>query len=335
MGETQGVISWLLSGGGRRGFGRKSAPRRVARLWDRQATKDFSRDFNLRTWSGIAQVHENHNALITGERGYYWITYVRDQYFPGGKAGDTLSLGCGEGRFDRILKNCGFCFNSFTGVDLSTKSIALAKEEANKISLSPKTLYITADLNEYRPQSGSFDFIYFFQSLHHIEALDELLRACAQALRPGGLLMVNDFVGPSRFQWTKTQVEMANDLLQVLPEKLRHDLCSPFFRLKTQVNRRTVAEMIAGDPSEAVRSGEIEPLLRKWFEIIEEKPWGGTLNNLVFENISGNFDNENAYHRAIIELLIRLENVVIEAGILPSDFKFFMAKPGMMEQNTG
>ncbi len=118
---------------------RGSAPKRITRVWDRQAEKDFQQDFNRRSWSGIAQIHENHIALITGERGYYWITYVRDHYFPEGKAGDTLSLGCGEGYFDRILKNCGFCFNSFTSVDLSAKSIARAKEEADKISLSPST----------------------------------------------------------------------------------------------------------------------------------------------------------------------------------------------------
>jgi SAM-dependent methyltransferase len=311
------------------GPARGSGPKRIGRLWDRQAAKGFLRDFNRRTWSGIAQVHENHNALITGKREYYWITYVRDQYFPGGWAGDTLSLGCGEGHFDRILNNCGFRFNSFTGVDLSAKSIDRAKEEAEKIPLSPSTRYITADLNAYRPPANSFDFMYFFQSLHHIEALEELLEACARALRPTGILMVNDFVGPSRFQWTNAQLEMANEVLQVLPEELRRDLSGLGLRLKKQVRRRTINEMMTGDPSEAVRSGEIEALLRRWFDIIEEKPWGGTLNNLIFEDIAGNFNSDKGYHRAIIELLIRLENTVVEAGILPSDFKFFMARPRM------
>jgi SAM-dependent methyltransferase len=316
-------LSWLV------GKGKKIFQTKIGKagcVWDSQASETFAQDFNRRTWSGIEQVHLNHNLLITGERDYYWILYVRDRYFPKGQAGDTLSLGCGEGHVDRILKKCGFVFRSFSGIDLSPKSIARARWEAEKISLAPSINYFTADLNSYRPPKAAFDFIYFFQSLHHIQALEALLEACALALRPEGLLMVNDFVGPFRFQWTEEQVKMANKILQVLPEELRQDLRFNG-SIKNEVYRPTVNEMIKGDPSEAVRSGEIEPVLRRYFEIVEEKSWGGTLNNLIFENIAGNFNQENPYHKSIIELLIQLENIVIQTGLLPSDFKFYIAKP--------
>ena len=38
--------------------------------------------------------------------------------------------------------------------------------------------------------------------------------------------MVHEFVGPSRFQWTTRQVEMANALNSLLPEELRRDVQS-------------------------------------------------------------------------------------------------------------
>jgi hypothetical protein len=137
--------------------------------------------------------------------------------------------------------------------------------------------------------------------------------------------MVNEFVGPSRFQWTDRQLDLANALVALIPEELRRDLNG--VGVKTEVSRPTVNEMIASDPSEAVRSAEIESLVKDHFDVFEEWNWGGTLNHLIFQNIAGNFDPDNVYHRNIIELLIHHENVLIREGLLPSDFKVFFARP--------
>jgi hypothetical protein len=108
---------------------------------------------------------------------------------------------------------------------------------------------------------------------------------------------------------------------------LRVDLLAGDSRLKTKSVTPTVAEMIAGDPSEAVRSADIERVLKHSFEIIEEKNWGGTLTYLIFENIAGNFNPNNPLHECIIELLIHHENTLIQHKVLPSDFKVYMARP--------
>jgi hypothetical protein len=80
------------------------------------------------------------------------------------------------------------------------------------------------------------------------------------------------------------------------------------------------------DPSESVRSGEIEGLVKAYFDVVGEWDWGGTLNHLVFQRIAANFDTDNAYHRSIVELLIHHENVLIRDGVLPSDFKVFFVR---------
>ena len=51
------------------------------------------------------------------------------------------------------------------------------------------------------------------------------------------------------------------------------------------------------------------------------------LNYLVFENIAGNFNPNNPYHRCVIELLIHHENTLVAHGVIPSDFKFYIARP--------
>jgi SAM-dependent methyltransferase len=273
---------------------------------------------------GLPQIHSNHNFLITGSRETYWVDWLRERYFPGGSAGHALSLGCGAGHLDRILRNRGFTFRSFTGVDISELAIARAREQAAEIGLAPAVDYFVADLNQYEFPRRQFDFIYFFMSLHHIEALEQVLRHCQGALAPGGLLLVNEFVGPSRFQWTDRQVEMANAVLALIPEELRSDLGNG--GMKTAVERPSVEHMIRTDPSEAVRSGEIERLVNHHFDVVAEWNWGGTINHLLFQNIAGNFDAGNAHHRTIVELLIHHENALIATAALPSDFKVFVAR---------
>ena len=58
-------------------------------------------------------------------------------------------------------------------------------------------------------------------SLHHFNHLGETMRLIARALGPGGLLIMDEYVGPSRFQWTSAQMRAANALLAALPEHRR------------------------------------------------------------------------------------------------------------------
>ena len=161
----------------------------VASRWSGLASDAFVHDLERISWTGIPQVHLNHNYLTTGSREAYWVDWMRERFFPGGHAGDVLSLGCGAGHLDRILKQHGFIFRSFTGVDISGQAIERARALADEIGLAPAIRYAAADLNHIELPALSFDFIYFFQSLHHIEALEHVLGQCERALRPDGLLL--------------------------------------------------------------------------------------------------------------------------------------------------
>jgi SAM-dependent methyltransferase len=318
--RVKGLLEPIDSSGSRE----RNAAGKVASRWSRLASDAFVQDLERVSWTGIPQVHLNHNYQITGSRDIYWIDWMRERFFPDGAAGDTLSLGCGAGHLDRIFKQHGFKFRSFTGIDISAEAVERARTLAHEVHLAETILYTAADLNQVALPASSFDFIYFFQSLHHIEALEYVLSQCEQALRSGGLLLVNEFVGPSRFQWTSRQLALANQVLTLLPEQLRRDLQRG--GLKKEVIRPTVRHMERHDPSESVRSAEIERLMKERFEIIGEWNWGGTLNHLVFQDIAANFDPADACQRAIIELLIHHENVLIQEGVLPSDFKVFLAR---------
>jgi len=301
---------------------RRSAADVVVGAWDRLASDAYVSDVVGRSWTGVPAVHANHNYLVTGSRDVYWIDWLRDRYFPGGEVGDVLSLGCGNGHVDRTFAARGFVMRSLCGLDISPAATQRAEELSKTVPLAPVVRYAAADLNRATLPSGAYDFIYFYQSLHHIEALERVLDGCRKALRPGGRLLVNEYVGPSRFQWTPEQERLANQQLATLPEALRQD-ASPG-GVKVAIHRPTVAEMIATDPSEAVRSGEIEAALRDRFVVKAQWNWGGTVNFLVFQEIAGNFDPANADHNVHVDRLIADENRWIADGTLPSDFKMYL-----------
>ncbi len=308
-----------------RGLRRRSADAAtVAARWDHLASEAHVRSLEQLSWTGLPAVHRNHNLLMTGDADRYWVEWLRTTYFPEAQAGDVLSLGCGSGHLDRILGQCGFRIDSLTGFDISPESTARAQELADQMGLAPRVRYAAVDLNHHVLESERYDFIHFFQALHHIEALEHVLTQCQRALRPDGVLLVNEFVGPSRFQWTPLQVDLANRQLATLPNELRVDLATGL--VKPRVERPTVAEMVAADPSEAVRSAEIETELKARFDVVGEWNWGGTLNHLVFQRIAGNFDPADAGHNGHVDRCIAHENALIGDGVLPSDFKVFVAR---------
>jgi SAM-dependent methyltransferase len=165
--------------------------------------------------------------------------------------------------------------------------------------------------------------VIFFHSLHHVTNVDGLLQNVHQALTNEGLLLVVDYIGPTRWQWTDQQMGMAQELLDILPEELRLDLREGASgKLKRRIERPSIDEVVRQDPSESIRSGEILQLLHNTFDVLEEKPMGGTLLNLLFDGIAGNFDEQNPHVRAVIKVLQKTEELLIRNGAITSDFIF-------------
>jgi SAM-dependent methyltransferase len=83
--------------------------------------------------------------------------------------------------------------------------------------------------------------------------------------------------------------------------------------------------VIAWDPSEAARSSQLLPSLRRHFEIIEVKPLGGTILQFLLAGIAGNFSSDDG--ERVLRMLFNIEDTLMEVGDLESDFLFIVAKP--------
>ena len=238
----------------------------------------------------------------------------------------AASVCCGSGAVERHLHMAGVVKNCI-GYDLSSDAIEQAKKLA-KDGNYDGLKYKICDLDLEGFDQDGFDFIIANQAVHHIESLESVFDNIYASLRPGGIFYLDEYVGPNRFQWTDIQIEEMSNWLQSLPEKytLTIDGARKLF-----VARATIQEMIDFDPSEAVRSEDIERVLSERFEMIETKNLGGSLTMMALAGIAHNFDINNLEDCAHLQRLLDREDVLINQGVLNSDFKILIARKSTRE----
>ena len=155
------------------------------------------------------------------------------------------------------------------------------------------------------------------QSVHHITALEHYLDQVRRTLKPGGLFIFNEFVGATQFQWPDAQLAHANAMLARIPERYRDSIRG--HGLKTHIERPTLELMNQIDPTEAIRSADILAEVDARFELVEARDFGGTLLQLVLEDIVGNF-RDTPEDIAVLQSLFDEEQALLASGELHSDF---------------
>ena len=211
------------------------------------------------------------------------------------------------------------------GLDLSEEALEVARREANAAGLGDRLIYKQADLNVVELEPSTYDIAIAAQVLHHVDDLERLLDQVARSLRLGARFVVQEYVGPSRFQWLGKTEELMNRILKVIPPDQRVNPCTG--EVKERLVRPSPGDIIAADPSEALRSEEITALLESRFDVLYRADFGGTLLQFLLADIAANFKEDDPKDVALLDLMSLLEEVLIAERVLPSDFAFFVLTP--------
>lgn len=233
-----------------------------------------------------------------------------------------LTLGCGGGDLERGLSKYNFCLKH-DAYDLADDAIKKAGEKAESEGLK-HICYDVIDINQISIAPNTYDVIFGVSSVHHFKNLEHIYSENHNALKPGGFFFLNEFVGPTKFQWTDKQLNIVNNLLKILPDKYRFIKKDSI--LKTECKKPTLKEMDSVDPSEAVRSEDILKLLPEYFKIMEKKDIGGTILHLLLEDIAANFDYGNSKDMRMLNMLFEIEDAFLETDEIGSDFVVVIAK---------
>jgi SAM-dependent methyltransferase len=216
-----------------------------------------------------AMVRRYINESISGSPDCWPIDWLRSR-LQSRRFSTALSLGCGDGPLERDLAAKGMC-DSILGIDISSGALEIARAKAAALGLNGIE-YRQGDLNALDLSGQSFDAAFFHQSLHHVENLEGCLSATASALRPDGLLYLDEYVGPSRKEWTPASIADADRVYLSLRASVRR-------------KRHIGAPIDKHDPTEAVRSSEIPSAVTRYFHIQERRDYGGNFLALIHPHL--------------------------------------------------
>jgi SAM-dependent methyltransferase len=182
--------------------------------------------------------------------------------------------------------------------------------------------YIKQDLNDVVLDGNAYDVIFAVGTIHHVEKLELFFDQINNALKDNGKVIMREYVGPNRVQFTDLQLNITNEILSILPEryKTRRD-----GSIKNRALNCDIDYLMKRDPSESVRSQDIVRVMKERLEIIKLAYTGGTILHPLLNEIASNFEQDEDAE-TILQLLIFLEKMLIEKGILPSDYVFCIAQ---------
>lgn len=341
--------------------------RRTAEYW---GTAGAWQGASGRHWLDLVAVQQRLNLKVSGEPNVNWLHYTLQRYFADRLPLERcLSLGCGEGALERELARLG-AFQHCDAYDIAPVSIEKARAAAAAAGYG-HIQYAVADLNVSSLPPCRYDAVWAFGAVHHIERLEHIFAQVAQALKPAGLFILNEYVGPNRFQFPARQRQIIESSFELLPDHFRRlivpasersvsaphrqqwrslarrlaaklrggDLVAATWRhirerrrllsaspaVKSGPNLPSASSVQAVDPSEAIRSADIIPLLPRWFDLVERKPFGGGVLQFLLADIAGNFQDDAGGQ--LLEMLFAIEDALMAAGDLPSDFDYIVAAP--------
>ncbi|HET8796436.1 MAG TPA: class I SAM-dependent methyltransferase, partial [Thermoanaerobaculia bacterium] len=264
-------------------------------------------------WMANTAVLMHLNERATGDPARNWLSSWAHRWFVGRDL-RVLVLGCGEGWLERGIAPWPFVAR-IDAVDFAEHAIARARELAREI---PKIRYGVVDLNRDALEPNAYDVVVAHSVLHHVGNLEHAYAQIERAMKPEATLILNEYAGANRFQYGDDVLAIINALLQALPRELR----APY---DVRV-RPSVEEMIANDPTEAVRSDELAAMTAQRFDVRERKSLGGTILQHLLYDIAQNFRFENARERSILDILCTIEAMLVDAGRIPCDFVLMAAR---------
>lgn len=274
-------------------------------------------------WWQVPAVRRRWNERMTGHPDQLYEAYVAEKYLAGRRGLRLLSLGSGaashELAFARLPQ-----FAEVRCVDIAGRLLAQAAAVAAAEGLTNFQTEVT-DVNALALPPTAYDVVLFHSALHHFRDVDGIVARVRQTLQPDGLLVLNDFVGPARLQWTTAQLAETNRILrEVVPARFRVRYLSR--QLKTSVSGPGRWRMLLADPSEAAESDRIVPALRRHFQPLEEAALGGNILTLVLKDIAHHFmRDDDPETRALLNELFRLEDAFLAQH--SSDLLFGVYRP--------
>lgn len=216
-----------------------------------------------------------------------------------------VSVGCGTGLKEMALVKAGLV-DRMRGYDVAASRIAQARARAQADGLADRMEFVLGDafLEERGPPA---DLIYWDNSLHHMFDVKAALEWSFARLRSGGMFVMNDYVGPSRFALSEEDLHFVNRVREPLPDRLFDRGESP--RLPKRLKLPWLQSLIVNDPSEMVDCGGTLDIVESLFPDAEIIRTGGLTYFVAMNGLYAHLRAEEQDDGALLHQLMLLDEM--------------------------
>jgi SAM-dependent methyltransferase len=285
------------------------------RKWGHHLAVEASREMHAWLDHPSVMAHYAARGLIDGASWKHWVSRHLS-----GPAARSMELGCGSASLSLELFSLGTT-REVEGMDASPERVHEA--ENRRAAQCAPGKFAVADVNSLILEPERYDLIVSSHSFHHFLELERIIEQVLRALTPRGLFILEEFVGPTQFQWTDAQIEATKGLMTLIPERYR---MLRWGAVKPYEGRPTVEDVVAAYPFESIRSAEIVPLFERHFRILHRRNLGGTVQHLLHNGIIHNFPPGEPRAERILRGIFEAEDALVDSGMLPSDFQLLVGQ---------
>ncbi|MDO8870922.1 MAG: glycosyltransferase [Methanobacteriaceae archaeon] len=283
---------------------------KIGNYWSEMNLKDGPK--KIRWWE-FPLIHKHLNNLICGEPVDGINQCLKKRLEKMGTLKHGVSVGFGDGNKELELVSEGLV-DKFTMFELSDAGIAIALKKAENLGIEDKVELIKGNyfLHEFNEK---VDFVHWSQSLHHMFDVNKSVEWSYKILEMGGIFYMDDFVGPSRFQWSDEALELGSRIRRILPDNYLKNPYKPGKLLNRKMLRPDPQILRNQDPSEAADSDNILESVIKYFPDAEITLTGGTIYHETLNDILHNIDEFDLKDKAMLELLLIIDELATKSGI--------------------
>ncbi len=268
-------------------------------------------------WWIIPKIRSRWNKLITGSEEVTYEEFMSQNIFSHSVSLQLLSLGSGVCSHELLLAELNPGWDILC-VDFSDVPLQSAKKIADERNLK-NIRFAVGNVYDYPLPDNGFDVVFFNQSLHHFNDIKRFISELVlKKLKPTGKLVIHEYVGPNRLQYSSKQIDAITQCLQLIDRKYRK-----IFKTNLYKNRYYGSgwwRMIMSDPSECVDSENILPTIYQYFDVVYEKPFGGNLLMCALKDISHHFVQLDEDKAMNLQKMINFEDDYLLTN--SSDFVF-------------
>ena len=225
-----------------------------------------------------------------------------------------LAIGSGMAFVEEHLLRQGYA-GHITAYEMSGAAVEKARARFAEAGLSDRIEMRSADVLHEDLAPGSFDAVFVQAAIHHFDRIEEMYALMHRVLRPGGLLVYDEYVGPDHHLYHPEVLAIMDEINACLAPQYRWDVLAQHTR--EMVPRPSLEWMLQHDPSEGVHASRILPLTYQWFDVIDRADYGGSIMRPFFTGILPNFDFSDPRDQTVASLIVLIEQLLTRHSIIP------------------